>query len=128
MLASLKTAAVLVPLLGGVGGGVAIASAGFWAWNNWVDNPGIVRTQEAICLATVEKAASEAQMIEERRIYDASRRAAEEMIAIQLEAERQRLEEVQELENEITAYEKRLIAEDRSCRLTADDLDFLNGL
>lgn len=128
MFGALKTAAVLVPLLGGLGGGIAVAGAGFWAWNNWVDNPGIVRTQQAICLSQVEKAASDARRIEQQRQYDAGRLAAEDFIKKQLAAEALRQTQVEELENEITAYEKRIIAEGRSCRVTADDLDFLNGL
>lgn len=128
MFAALKTAAVLVPMIGGAVGSLALAAPVFWMWNNWFDNPGIVREQQAICVAKVEAAAAFARMREEQRILAAGRIAAEEFIKAQLEAERQRLAVVEELENEITAYEKRLIAEGRSCRVTADDLDFLTGV
>lgn len=124
MFQALKTAAVLVPLIGGFSGGAAVAGAGFWAWNNWVDNPGIVRTQEAVCVARVEKAASDARRIEQQRQLDAGRASAEAFIKTQLEAERQRQQIVEGLENEIASYETRLREQGRSCAVTADDLRY----
>lgn len=108
--------------------GAGLALTGAKLWNDWVDNPGIVRTQEAICLSRVETAASEARRLEQYRQYAAGRAAAEEFIKQQLAAEKERQAQIEELENEITAYEQRLTEEGRSCRLSPSDLQFLNGL
>lgn len=119
---------MLVFGLGGLASGGAMAAAGFKIWNDWIDNPAIVRREEAICLLRVESAAANATQREQYRQYSAGRQSAEEFIRQQLEADAEWQARIEEVESENQAYRRRLAEEGRTCRITRDDIDFLTGV
>lgn len=113
-------AAISTPL--GAGAVVAVL---FLAWNGWIDNPRVEREATAGCLGTVEKAALEAQLAEERR----RRAAAEAALAdYRRQADADAAEaaaRAAELEQENAAYEQKLEEQGRRCNLTSDDVEWL---
>lgn len=114
-------AAIATPL--GAGAVVAVL---FLAWNGWIDNPRVEREATAGCLGTVEKAALEAQLAEERR----RRAAAEAALAdYRRQADADAAEaavRAAELQKEIADYEQKLADAGRSCHLDDDDLRWLH--
>ena len=113
-------AAIATPL--GAGAVVAVA---FLAWNGWIDNPRVARQATAGCLSTVEKAALEAQLAEERR-RRAAATAALELYRRQADADAAAAEaRAAELEKENAAYEQKLEEQGRRCNLTSDDVEWL---
>lgn len=113
-------AVISTPL--GAGATVAVL---FLAWNGWIDNPRVEREATAGCLGTVEKAALEAQLTEERR----RRAAAEAALAdYRRQADADAAEaaaRAAELEQENAAYEQKLEEQGRRCNLTSDDVEWL---
>lgn len=109
-------------------GSTAIVGGAFWIWNRFVDNPGIVREQRAICVSEVEGAAARARMEEERRQFEialsATQRAAEEEARLRAEHE----SDIGKLTQEIKQYEAQRSSEGRSCPLSGDDILFLERL
>lgn len=106
-----------------IGSGLSLGAAKLW--NDWIDNPSIVREQRAICVAEVEAAAAKATRDEQLRQFRAGEAATEQFIQeSQLAAEDAAARE-NLLEMEIKAYEQRLAKSGRQCALDSDDLDFL---
>lgn len=115
--------AVIALLAGLAGSGLALGAARLW--NDWIDNPGIVREQQAVCLSKVEAAAAKATRDEQLRQFRAGEVATEQfIIESQIAADDQQARESL-LEMEIEAYEQRLAKSGKQCSLDSDDLDFL---
>jgi hypothetical protein len=115
--------AVLAVMAGLLGSGLSLGAAKLW--NDWIDNPSIVREQQAICLSKVEAAAAKATRDEQLRQFRAGEVATEQfIIESQTAADDQQARESL-LEMEIEAYEERLAKSGKQCSLDSDDLDFL---
>lgn len=102
------------------GSGLAFGAAKLW--NDWIDNPGIVREQQAVCLSKVEAAAAKATRDEQLRQFRAGEAATEQfIIESQVAADDQQARETL-LEMEIKAYEQRLAKSGKAqCSIDADD-------
>lgn len=123
----LKLGPIAAGLLGGVGS-IAVVGAGFWLWNTFVDNPGIVREQRAICVSEVEKAAAIATREEQRRQFDIAERATQRALEEEAEQRARHESDIGKLTERIKTYEAQRLGEGRACPLTSDDIDFLNGV
>lgn len=131
MLGLIRMIGPVAALVLGVSGGGALSWAGFWAWNNFVDNPRLVAvtkaTAELECRIRVQEAADAAEKAER----DRQEKASEAAIRAFLEAadERQRAQEAlqEQLEQEISDYEKQLAAEGRQCLTDGADVEWLRG-
>lgn len=114
---------VLAIVVGLLGSGLSLGAAKLW--NDWIDNPGIVREQQAVCLSKVEAAAAKATRDEQLRQFRAGEVATEQfIIESQSAADDQQARETL-LEMEIEAYEQRMAKSGKQCSLDSDDLDFL---
>lgn len=116
--------AVLAVLAGLLGSGLSLGAAKLW--NDWIDNPGIVREQRAVCLSQVEAAAAKATRDEQLRQFRAGEAATEQFILeSQIAADDQEARETL-LEMEIKDYEDRLAKSGKTqCRIDADDFGVL---
>lgn len=108
-------------------GSVAIVGAGFAVWNRFIDNPGIVREQRAICVSEVEAAAAKATREEQARQFRIAERATEQALREEAEQRAQHEASIGKLTEEIKRYEAQRLGEGRACPLTDGDLVFLNG-
>lgn len=108
--------------------GTSVSGAAFALWNHWIDNPAIVRVQQAVCLAQVEKAAAEAVRLEEYRRYTAGRQAAEDFMRRQLELETNWQQAIEEAERDTERFRQLLQEKGGSCPVTADHLEYLTGV
>lgn len=113
--------AVILGLIGG--GGLALGGAKLW--NDWIDNPGIVRQQQAICQSEVEAAAAKATRDEQLRQFKLGEAATEQFIKESQTAADDQRAKTDVLELEIEQYEQRLSAAGRKCNLDTLDLDLL---
>jgi hypothetical protein len=129
MLASLRTAAGIAVLILGLFAGGTLSGAGFWLWNQFVENPRIIAVeraaQEAICTLKTQDAARQAERIERDRQQAASALALSNYQSQYEARERLRQSVIEQLEQEISDYEHKLSASGRSCPLTADDVEWL---
>jgi hypothetical protein len=115
--------AVIAILAGLAGSGLALGGAKLW--NDWIDNPGIVREQQAVCLSKVEAAAAKATRDEQLRQFRAGEVATEQFIQ-EAQAAADDQQAVRDmLEMEIERYEQVLAKSGKRCTLDGDDLDFL---
>lgn len=116
--------AVLAVLAGLLGSGLSLGAAKLW--NDWIDNPGIVREQQAICLSKVEAAAAKATRDEQLRQFRAGEAATEQFILESQAAADDRAAREALFETEEKAYEERLAKSGKHrCTVDSDDLDFL---
>lgn len=114
---------VLAIVAGLAGSGLALGGAKLW--NDWIDNPGIVREQQAICLSKVEAAAAKATRDEQLRQFRAGEAATEQFIIESQSAADDQQAVRDMLEMEIERYEQVLAKSGKRCTLDGDDLDFL---
>lgn len=116
--------AVLAVVAGLLGSGLSLGAAKLW--NDWFDNPGIVREQQAVCLSQVEAAAAKATRDEQLRQFRAGEVATEQFIQ-EAQAAADDQQAVRDmLETEIERYEQTLAKSGkRQCAVDTDDLDFL---
>lgn len=120
-----RISAVFLAVIATPIGAGALVAAGFFAWNSLVDNPRVAREATAGCLSTVETAALEAQLAEERR-RRAAATAALELYRRQADADAAAAAAAAEdLQKRIADYEKELAGAGRGCALSADDLRWL---
>lgn len=121
-----RVSAFLMAVIATPLGAGAVVAGLFLAWNGWIDNPRVAREATAGCLSTVEKAALEAQLAEERRrraaaeaaLADYRRQADADAAAAAAAAE--------DLQKRIADYEKELADAGRGCRLDDADLRWLH--
>lgn len=94
-------------------------------WDRWVDDPAVVRAARTEYVLLSEKTAVEALLATERQMRVNAQRAVA-AYAMQLDAVRVAEAAAREkIEQEIVDYEAKLEAAGRSCRLTADDIEWL---
>jgi hypothetical protein len=115
--------------LAGLISATALSSAGFWAWNTFVDNPGIVRFEQAKCALAVEAAAAKAVAEEQLRQFRIGEAAFDKAFKQDAEDQAWQQARVKLLQSEIADYERERQADGRSlCPLTRRDLEFLDGV
>lgn len=106
--------------------GSGLSLGGAWLWNSWIDNPGIVREQRAICLSQVEAAAAKATRDEQLRQFRAGEAATEQFIIESQEAADDQQAVRDMLETEIERYEQALAKSGKTqCAISSDDLGVL---
>jgi hypothetical protein len=116
--------AVLSIVMALAGSGITLTGAKLW--NDWIDNPGIVREQRAICLSQVEAAAAKATRDEQLRQFRAGEAATEQFILESQEAADDQQAVRDMLEMEIERYEQALEKSGKhQCRIDADDFGVL---
>jgi hypothetical protein len=123
LLSSVSPAVVAV-LAGLIGSGLSFGAAKLW--NDWIDNPGIVREQQAICLSQVEAAAAKATRDEQLRQFRAGEAATEQFLR-EAQAAADDQEAVRNmLELEIDRYEQALAKSGKQqCSIDLDDYRLL---
>lgn len=106
------------------GSGLSLGAAKLW--NDWIDNPAIVREQQVVCLSKVEAAAAKATRDEQLRQFRAGEAATEQFIQ-EAQAAADDQQAVRDmLETEIERYEQALAKSGKHrCTVDSDDLDFL---
>lgn len=113
-------------LIGGLGSGTIVA-AGFGVWNNWIENPRIVREQRRICRDEVEAAAILATRAEQaRQVRIGEQSVAKAIRDYELLAANHRAN-LTKLEEEIKRNEAQRLAEGRLCPLAPGDILFLDN-
>jgi hypothetical protein len=131
MFALIRTIGPIAAMLLGLGGGSLLIGGLGVVYNVFIDNPHVVAiakaTAEAECRIRVLEAADAAEKAER----DRQSKASEAAIKAFLEAadERQLAQEAlqDQLEQEISDYEKQLTAEGRQCLTDGADVDWLRG-
>lgn len=113
--------AIVLGLMGGTG----LTLGATKLWNDWVDNPSIIRTERAVCTAEVAAAAAKATRDEQLRQFRMGEAATNEFIKETQAAADDAVAQRDLQEMEIEQYEKRIATTDRQCGLDSDDLRLL---
>jgi hypothetical protein len=123
LLSSLSPA-VLAILAGLLGSSLSLGMAKLW--NDWIDNPAVIREQQAICVARVDAAAAKATRDEQLRQFRAGEAATEQFIReAQAAADDQEAVRTM-LELEIDRYEQALEKSGKQqCSIDLDDYRLL---
>jgi hypothetical protein len=121
----------MLGILGGFRGLLSglCAAAITWAllstWDRLIDDPAVASAARLAFVEKAEKAEAVAMAAEARRQRDAVQKATEEFNHKLLVQEALNARKIEEREQRISDYEKRMEGEGRSDRLTGADIDLL---
>lgn len=123
MQALLAAGAIAAALAGG-----GLTAAGWWAYDALIDDPAIVRIEQARAAAAIEAAAAQATRDEQLRQFRIGEAAFDRAYAQDQEDAAWQQARVALLMKEIGDYESERLAAGTGCPLTQRDLDFLGRL
>ena len=118
-------------LIGGIRGifatllGAALMFVALGAYDRLIDDPQIAAAARAGYVALAEKTALEAKLLAETRRRAAVEAASADFARRKLIAEAIAAQKTEQLEQEVAAYEAKLLAANRLCRLDGADIEFL---
>lgn len=118
-------------LIGGIRGIIAAVSGAvlmfvaLGAYDRLIDDPAVARAAREGYVALAEKTALEAKLLAETRRRAAVEAASADFARRKLIAEAIAAQKTEQLEQEVAAYEAKLLAANRLCRLDGADIEFL---